>query len=522
MNILIVDDEAYSVAGIASSLNWDGLGIQEVYKAYSMQQAQKVFREEQVDLMICDIEMPKGSGIDLMEWVREQGFATVCIFLTCYSKFEYTSRAFKLQIFDYILKPAEYSLLEETVRRAVQKAAEDQENQRNQQQAEYWNEERAHIAKEFWVQLLTGSIPADSEKIRRTLRARHENETLADQAYYLALIHILPDRDSEQWSKDLLEYALSNIVSELLNTAIIPQVEQRRFVAVSGGGDYPSGDAFAEACKKTVLALRDILPAEFLAYYDAPCRMEQAASVYQGLLDDAKNNLSLESMVFRHGSVYTPDKLPEIPIERWQIALLGHNTDLILDEIEELLHPRGKNQIIDRTLLRLLYHNLLDVVYFVLDLHHLPAHQPFLEETSGLFEHALDSIPDFQVWAQELVEHTTELISSSQASSSLVETVRKYVREHLEGDLSRNALANVVHLNPDYLSSLFREKSGTSLTEFITQERLRSAKHLLLTTDLPVHEIAIRTGFQNISYFSKQFRRMEDLTPMQYRKRKES
>ena len=70
MNVLIVDDEPYSVQGINRSLPWKKLGVDETFEAYSLQQAQAVFQSHPVDLMICDIEMPKGSGIQLVDWVH--------------------------------------------------------------------------------------------------------------------------------------------------------------------------------------------------------------------------------------------------------------------------------------------------------------------------------------------------------------------------------------------------------------------------------------------------------------------
>ena len=93
MNILIVDDEVASVAQIAASINWNELGIGQVYQAYGMQQAQALLEETPVDILLCDIEMPKGTGIELVEWMRDKGYNSVCIFLTCYSRFEYASSA---------------------------------------------------------------------------------------------------------------------------------------------------------------------------------------------------------------------------------------------------------------------------------------------------------------------------------------------------------------------------------------------------------------------------------------------
>ena len=58
MNILIVDDQIYVVAGIRKEICWEKLGIQEVFTAYSAQEARMVFEQHRIDIMLCDIEMP--------------------------------------------------------------------------------------------------------------------------------------------------------------------------------------------------------------------------------------------------------------------------------------------------------------------------------------------------------------------------------------------------------------------------------------------------------------------------------
>lgn len=67
MKLLIVDDEFYSVENLRNKLDWANIGFKQVFCAYSMAQAQKIFAQEQIDIMLCDIEMPQGSGLDLLE-----------------------------------------------------------------------------------------------------------------------------------------------------------------------------------------------------------------------------------------------------------------------------------------------------------------------------------------------------------------------------------------------------------------------------------------------------------------------
>ena len=73
MNILLVDDEKLAVDVIRKTIPMSLHGIEEVYGAYSMKQAIEVLESHSVSILICDIQMPKGSGLDLADWIREQG-----------------------------------------------------------------------------------------------------------------------------------------------------------------------------------------------------------------------------------------------------------------------------------------------------------------------------------------------------------------------------------------------------------------------------------------------------------------
>ncbi len=119
MRILIVDDEIYAVEAIREMIDWQALGIDEVLTAYSMRQAQKLLTEKAVDILLCDIEMPQGSGLELVSWIREKEMKLVTVFLTSHANFNYANQAIRLEIFDYILKPADPEELFGVLQRAA-------------------------------------------------------------------------------------------------------------------------------------------------------------------------------------------------------------------------------------------------------------------------------------------------------------------------------------------------------------------------------------------------------------------
>ncbi len=119
MNILLVDDDRYIVCDIEEMLNWEAFGIKSVYKAYGMKQAQKILQSEKIDILICDIEMPHGSGLELVEWMKTKCVESEVIFLTGHAEFDYAKQAIKYDVREYFLKPVKKEELELGIQKAV-------------------------------------------------------------------------------------------------------------------------------------------------------------------------------------------------------------------------------------------------------------------------------------------------------------------------------------------------------------------------------------------------------------------
>lgn len=117
--VLIVDDEPIAVEALKSGVDWASLQVGAVLSAHNAFDAQELLSQQEVDIVLCDIEMPGESGLELVEHISEAYPATVCIFLTCYSEFTYAKKAVSLGAFDYLLKPVDYEELAEILKRAI-------------------------------------------------------------------------------------------------------------------------------------------------------------------------------------------------------------------------------------------------------------------------------------------------------------------------------------------------------------------------------------------------------------------
>lgn len=104
---------------LMEEISWSSFGIEQCVTARSVPEGRRLLEENSIALMLCDIEVIKGTGIDLLRWAREHGYGAECIFLTNYENFEYAKEAVRLGSTDYVLKTEPVAALESAIYRAV-------------------------------------------------------------------------------------------------------------------------------------------------------------------------------------------------------------------------------------------------------------------------------------------------------------------------------------------------------------------------------------------------------------------
>lgn len=118
MNILIVDDQPNVLASLATTIDWEKTGIDDVYTASSSLAAKSILKEKQVHILLTDIEMPMENGLKLIRWIRDQQLPVECILITSHTDFLYAKQGIDLGVIDYVVQPAK----NESILRAVQNA----------------------------------------------------------------------------------------------------------------------------------------------------------------------------------------------------------------------------------------------------------------------------------------------------------------------------------------------------------------------------------------------------------------
>ena len=118
-----------------------------VFTANNIRQAQKLLEEYPIEMLLCDIDMPQGNGLELLEWIRYKKLDIECAFLSSYANFAYAQMALKLSSREYLLKPISNTDLEIALLRLVEIVKEKQQKTKAQENTE-------QKEKKLWEDLL--------------------------------------------------------------------------------------------------------------------------------------------------------------------------------------------------------------------------------------------------------------------------------------------------------------------------------------------------------------------------------
>lgn len=102
--------------------------------------------------------------------------------------------------------------------------------------------------------------------------------------------------------------------------------------------------------------------------------------------------------------------------------------------------------------------------------------------------------------------------------SPLMKRAMSYINLNLDSDLTVSSIADYLCISSNYLSRLFKKENGVSVIVYINQRRINEAIKLMKKTDMQIQTIAEKVGINDLSYFSKLFKKQVGKSPTQYRK----
>ncbi|WP_211749279.1 helix-turn-helix domain-containing protein [Paenibacillus sp. Marseille-Q4541] len=531
MNILLVDDDYFVVAALEKKIDWEALSIERVYSAYNIAQAKEILLTESIQILVCDIEMPQGSGLDLLAWVREEGYQVQAIFLTNYADFNYAQKAIELQSFDYFLKPIEFDKLTLILSKAIYKAKEQEKKEIAVQEGQLWQKNHNKMREHFWRKLIMEKRSAPGvDFMEEAIEEQKLSYKLTD-LFLPVYIQLFPyDQSLGKNDEDLFNYAFLNVFTELFqhpfySIEAILEAKENNWVIMLKWNQAPLLSIIDSSCDSFVQKANRFLKSDAFCAVGISAPLQEIHPVIGGLFQ-----MNEEIIKHRNQTMYLADyeagnqdiTYPSPDLKRWEQLLIQDHTEVLLSEIQNYLNSLTSHPMLNTSILRLFRLDLIQLVYSYLKSKEIEAHKLYTGKTNDLLSiQSLHSISDMAKYAEYLVHTAKEYRHFTEQQDSVVEEIKQYIHLHYGQDLTRISLAEIVYLNPDYLARIFKKETGISLGTYIIQTRIEAAKRLLEMTSLSVYAVGTKVGYGNYPYFSKLFKQDTGLTPSDYRRSKQ-
>lgn len=532
MNILIFDDDISTVQMLKSEIDWDRLGIHEIFPAYSINQAKEVFtRNPQIDIMLCDIEAPGGTGIDLLRWVRAGSFATENIFLTNHEEFCYAREAIQLGCIDYIIKLSPLSVIEEAIQKAINKVKLNHILLRSKFYEEYWSDNHSIITEQFWKEVLQKNTSSSRNDIEAIVKKRKVDVDL-NETYMIVLISYVRSQYLDEKLYDLsLQFVMKNIVMQIIlneeesgNIIYIEKGMKTYFSLVLEKAKVEKIriDMLKKKCKDFITFCNTNLECNVNCYFGGYVYCEEAGVLESKLEDMDVNNVCVVNQVFdlHEQENYRKGCKPDMPdTAEWAKMLKRDNKSLLFISVKNYIKETAKISEINAGFMNEFQQDFTQMLFSVLEQEHIQAHKLFSDETSKLlYNKAVNSLYDMLKWVDYVINKASDCIDEITKMKSVIDQVREYIELNFDKNISRTDIANKFYLNPDYLSRTFNKETGLSIPEYQTKLRINKAV-LLLQSGMSVSETAALVGYDNYSYFSTVYKKSEGVTPAEYRKK---
>lgn len=124
-----------------------------------------------------------------------------------------------------------------------------------------------------------------------------------------------------------------------------------------------------------------------------------------------------------------------------------------------------------------------------------------------------------KMYLEYIVKVIENYLRNQTSNQSIAEAIKEYADRHYAEDISRGDLADIFYLDSDYASRLFKEAFGISFKNYVIHKRIEAAKDLLVHTDLPINTVADSVGYGNYSYFTRIFKKVTHVTPIEFREK---
>lgn len=533
LGMVIADDEKKICKLIEYLVNWDEIGIRLLGTAYDGLTALQLINEKKPDILLTDIRMPGMDGLRLIEEAKMQNEILKCIIISGYKDFQYAQQGMRFGVRDYLLKPINQEDLTRTLKKLVKETQEQISIQSTRLHLEETIKNYTGTFKHLFLKtVLQKQLNEQEENILQEVEKINAADIMKNSARCIAVKPNISYREFTKESYQLLTektLEIAEVEFSSHNWIWISEVTEEGifFLLFSDALDRKELLESVNHIKERVLSLQDLFPR---LYFNAVVS-EQADICIQLIKRIKESRIAIGNRFLTGLNTVSEIKPPHInaglssAMDARILKLLEDRPEAFdMEEIKKCVEAaKHIMKAEDITSCLQVKKNLLLLLNYYLN--------GFKQLDSSLDEH------EKEAWFSEMYEHCTSLEQTFCLLEDILCETLMNVLDHLKNreikpviyakhfieenkgiNIKLEELAKNTGFSYTYFSSLFKKETGKTLTEYIQMVRIDTAKKLLTEKERSISEVAELAGYNDIKFFTRQFKKTLGVSPNEYRK----
>lgn len=534
--LLIIDDEEHIREGLADLVDWAALGFRVAAKLEDGHQALEWLDRTDIDVILSDIKMTRMSGLELAKHVHEHHPRTRVVLISGYKEFEFAKQAMSYNVIHYLLKPTKLSDIMHVFQDVKQRLDGDRAQQEQLSRALRQTSELLPAIRNRLFRDMAAGRWNDAQETEKLLRLTGVTANTSDCP--CALVRLSFPLTEASLAGESVEKMIRSEHAQVAYTAIQAEAHHLDLVAVDlqpGRTESAFDEAVREYMDSVVLRIRSVLDAE--ARWESLCRyasLQEMVTARQRLSAEAAGGTSAGSIPGSSGlstavgdsggisdAAFSSEPYPELEEHRKRFlsyvaagnleALPGQYAKWLGECAERRVpEPNAKHMLIE------LFSSLSSKLNGM--------ELPIEKLTNRAFSYEtilrLDGYSVMLDWGGALLNDISAAAAKhASAEPAVIQAAKDYVAARFDQEISLESAASHVYLSPDYFSRLFKQHTGTSFTDYVTETRMQKALEYLRNPQFKIYEVGSSVGYKNTKYFFKLFKKHTGYTPTEYRRK---
>jgi two-component system response regulator YesN len=521
VKLLVVDDEIISREGIIRNINKRNLDISFIKQADDGMHALLLASTYHPDIVLSDVRMPRMDGIEMAYKLREMDPNIKIIFMSGYSDKEYLKSAIHLRALSYVEKPIDYDELEKVLVEAIQMIVGERKKREETDIHERLAKNFPFLKNEIALKLITnyhnsgqpfdytllGILP-ESDFVTVLIQLIHK-EIITNDAYFTLI-------------EETMEQLMHNL--EANNLVGIPTFKDDQYILMHIA--CPTDKRHLLKKDHTIKMFSNLLPLwhninYFVAVGKQVSGIGNVPESYRSAV------LSLQKMffvgynqiIFSTGEKGDSFLFLDENIKELQKYLIQDNKEHAISLIHKLIKELSLHTDTLASNIKNYFYRMLLQLYetsrdLLLDTF-LETHD-YNQSWQTLIK--FNTIYELETYTIEQIEAFFGYRNEKRDNSSKVLQIKNYIASnYMDSSLSVKQISEYAFISMAYMCSMFKQETGKTVNQYITNLRIEKAKELLKNKSYNISDVAEHVGISDSQYFAKIFRKNVNMTPTMYK-----